>query len=217
VNGHKIEPTAGTPEVVLADSALLDILRRAPAQSIAELARAMGVTATAVRQRLTRLMAQGLVRRTVLREGRGRPRHQYELTGLGRKSAGVNFADLAMALWHELRQIADPAVRQGLLQRIAQRLAETYSSQINGESTEARLTAVAELFSSRRIPLEVERRQQLPVLRALSCPYPELAEQDRAVCAMERMLFSDLAGVALKLDECRLDGQPCCTFVPSQN
>lgn len=217
MNGPRMEQATGAPEVGLADSTLLDILRRLPAQSIAELAQAMGVTATAVRQRLTRLMAQGLVRRTILREGRGRPRHQYELTGLGRKSAGVNFADLAIALWHELRQIADPTVRQGLLKRIAQRLAEAYGGQISGDSPETRLAAVAELFASRRIPLEVDRRQQLPVLRALSCPYPDLAEQDRAVCAMERMLFSDLAGVPLKLEECRLDGQACCTFVPSQN
>lgn len=206
-----------TPEVGPADSALLDLLRRHAALSIADLAEHLGVTATAVRQRLNRLMAQGLVRRTVLREGRGRPRHEYELTGLGRKSAGANFADLAIVLWNELREVADPQVRQGLLQRIAAKLVELYADQVTGDTVEARLESVAALLSARRIPFEVEQRQQLPVLKALSCPYPDLAEQDRAICAMERLLFSHLAGVSLKLDECRLDGQSCCTFVPSRN
>lgn len=206
-----------TPEVGASDTALMDVLRKCPAQSIADLATALGVTATAVRQRLSRLMAQGFVQRTVIREGRGRPRHQYELTGLGRKSAGANFADLAIVLWHEIRQVGDPAVRQGLLQRIAAKLATAYVGQVAGGSVEERMDSLAALFSDRRIPFEVEKRQELPVLKALSCPYPELAEQDRAICSMERMLFSELAGVSLKLDECRLDGQACCSFVPSTN
>jgi len=205
------------PEVGGSDSALVEVLRRLPAQSIAKLADAMGVTATAVRQRLSRLMAQGFVQRTVVREGRGRPRHQYELTGMGRKHAGANFADLAMVLWHEIRQVADPAVRQGLLQRVSRKLAEAYVGQVHGETVEERLESLADLFSARRIPFEVDKRQQLPVLKALSCPYPELAEQDRSVCAMERMMFSELAGESLRLDECRLDGHSCCSFVPSRN
>ena len=213
----RLEQQPQTPEVGASDTALMDVLRRWPAQSIAELAKAMGVTATAVRQRLTRLMAQGFVQRAVIREGRGRPRHQYQLTGLGRKSAGANFADLAIVLWNEIRQVADPTVRQGLLQRISGRLAEAYEGEVEGTSVEERLDSLARLFSARRIPFEVDKRQQLPVLKALSCPYPELAEKDRAVCAMERLLFSELAGVSLRLDECRLDGQSCCSFVPSHN
>jgi predicted ArsR family transcriptional regulator len=51
-----------------------------------------------------------------------------------------------------------------------------------------------------------------PTLTALACPYPELAERDRSVCAMERMLFADLLGRDVKLAGCRLDGAACCTF-----
>jgi len=46
----------------------------------------------------------------------------------------------------------------------------------------------------------------------LACPYPDLVEQDRAVCAMERMMFSDLLGQNVRLDKCRLDEGNCCTF-----
>jgi predicted ArsR family transcriptional regulator len=51
------------------------------------------------------------------------------------------------------------------------------------------------------------------VLTAVACPYPELAEQDRGVCAMERMMFSEMVGERLKLTDCRLDGDACCRFV----
>jgi predicted ArsR family transcriptional regulator len=62
------------------------------------------------------------------------------------------------------------------------------------------------------VPFEVERKGQLPVLTALACPYPELAEQDRSVCAMERLLMSELIGEDVRLSECRLDGDSCCRF-----
>jgi predicted ArsR family transcriptional regulator len=51
------------------------------------------------------------------------------------------------------------------------------------------------------------------VLTALACPYPELAEQDRGICAVEKLVFSELLGEKVRLTECRLDGASnCCRF-----
>ena len=58
------------------------------------------------------------------------------------------------------------------------------------------------------------RSNDLPLLQARACPYPDLAEQDRSVCSMERMMFSELVGENLRLSNCRLDGHNCCTFEP---
>jgi predicted ArsR family transcriptional regulator len=68
------------------------------------------------------------------------------------------------------------------------------------------------LFADRRVPLEVDQSSELPVLRALECPYPELAAQDRGICAMERMMFSKLLETDVRLTQCRLDGGACCEF-----
>ena len=112
--------------------------------------RATGVTATAVRQRLTRLMAQGLVDRRVGPGGRGRPSHRYGLTEKGRRQTGANFADLAMALWNEMRAIQDPEVRRGLLQRIAKTMAAMYGDQISGTTTAERMASFSRLFAERK-------------------------------------------------------------------
>src|SRR5262245_8227565 len=90
------------------DVALLDLLRKHGPLSIAQLKAPMQVTATAVRQRLVRLLAQGDIERTTERVSRGRPLHRYALTDKGRRRAGANFADLAIALWQEIREIKDP-------------------------------------------------------------------------------------------------------------
>ncbi len=202
------------------DVALLDLIRQAGALRVSQMASAMGVTVTAVRQRLTRLTEKGLIERQTIKTGRGRPHHVYSLTDAGRRQTGSNFADLALALWDEIRGIQDDEVRRGLLQRLSQRLASIYGEHIVGDTAAARMGALAELFAERDVPFSVEQSLGgLPVLKALGCPYTELADQDRTICSMERMLFSEVIGERLRLSQCRLDGQDCCTFVisPSMN
>src|SRR5690554_3667314 len=177
-----------------ADRAILDLLRERDRMTVADLGAALEVTATAVRQRLGRLMAMGLIERAATSAGRGRPSHYYRLTAAGRRTSGENFADLAVALWEEVRSIEDPQVRRGLIQRVSRRLAQQYADRVQGESVGERMETLAELFSEREIPFRVDRSRELPVLTALACPYPDLAEQDQSVCAMERMLISDLVG-----------------------
>ncbi|MCA9187451.1 MAG: MarR family transcriptional regulator [Planctomycetales bacterium] len=197
------------------DATILDMLRRVPSMTVAEMSRSMGVTATAVRQRLTRLTGQELIERRVMREGRGRPQHAYRISEKGRRQTGTNFADLAVAMWQELRTIADIEVRRGLLQRLSRRLAQMYVGRIEGETAEARMRSLARLFQEREVPIEVQESAkpgELPVLKALGCPYTDLAERDRAICSMERMLFSEVLGAQVSLSQCRLDGESCCTF-----
>lgn len=197
-------------KVLPVDAELADLLREQTWMSIAEMAQSLQITATAVRQRLGRLMDSGLVRRRAVSEGRGRPSHQYALTDWGRRESGANFADLAVALWAEVRAIPDPQLRKGLLQRIASRMAESYG--VSGKTAAERMQAIVDLFGDRQVPLAVNDNGGLPVLTAKCCPYPTLAEQDRSVCAMEKMMFSEMVGETLNLSECRLDGGTCCTF-----
>ena len=195
------------------DVGILDLLRKAGPLGIAQLAKAMGVTPTAVRQRLVRLMATGMIsREEEPKAGRGRPSHRYELTERGRRQTGANFVDLALALWQEVRAIKDQEVRRGLLQRVAKTMAAMYGEQVTGDTPTERMQAISRLFAERNVPFQVDEAGGLPVLMAQACPYPQLAEQDRGICSLERMLFSELAGSSLRLSECRLDGGDCCRF-----
>jgi predicted ArsR family transcriptional regulator len=200
------------PAAPMSDVTILDLLRKQGAMSVGQLAVATHVTATAVRQRLNRLMSESLVERVAVRYGRGRPRHGYSLTEKGRRQTGSNFADLAIALWNEIREIKDADVRRGLLQRLAKRMAAVYAGRVTGDTLDERMQSLGRLFDERDVEFAVDRRNQLPVLQARECPYPELAEHDRTVCSMERMLFSELLGESVRLSECRLDGGACCTF-----
>ena len=207
-----------------ADRAMLDLLDRSGPMRISQLAAASHVTPTAIRQRLSRLMAEGCIARETSPAVRGRPSHRYSVTEKGRRHDGANFVDLAIVLWKEIRAVKAPEIRRGLYQRIAQSMAGLYRDQLEGDTPEERMQSVAKVFADRKVPLAVEARRadeargadeasgQLPVLTIVACPYPQLAEQDRGICAMERMLFAELVGSNVRLSQCRLDGDACCQF-----
>jgi len=211
------------------DAALIELLRTDEGLGIGELSKRLGVTATAVRQRLDRLMRAGLVGRTTVSGGhsdggrravgrlRGRPSHVYNLTEKGRRTGGDNFRDLAMVLWREIRGVREPAVRQGLISRIGSAMAGMYREEVSGATPRQRLESTAKILQERRISCGVEPIASpssggLSVLTSYACPYPDLAEQDRGICAAERLMLQDLVGSAVQLSECRLDGASCCRF-----
>lgn len=197
---------------VASDSSVLDLLRGRDSLTVTELTRELGVTATAVRQRLNRLLALQLIERDCSKGGRGRPSHRYRLTEKGRRKSGTNLADLATVLWQEVCSVKDPELRSGLLQRLAGRLATLYSDRVQGQTLAERLQAVVAIFSERQVPLAVDSSGELPVLTATACPYGDLAGEDRGICAMERLLLSELLQKRVRLSGCRLDGEPRCTF-----
>ena len=204
-------------DLVPSDVAILDLLRKQRRMSVAQLSAAMQVTATAVRQRLNRLLEQEYITRVAVRSGRGRPSHDYLLTAKGERKTGANFADLALALWQEIRSIDNMEVRRGLLQRISKRLTVMYGDQVQAETIAERLDQFGELLTDRELPFSVSEERGLPVLTMLACPYPGLAEQDRSICTMERMMLADVLGSSVALTECRLDGDCCCTFEIDDN
>ena len=138
------------------DSDLMDLLRIAGPLSVLQLADAMEVTATAVRQRLTRLTSKALIQREAVRAGRGRPKHRYWLTEKGVMSTGSNFTDLALALWSEFSQVQDDELRRQMLRRIARTLAQGYAEKIQGTTATERIRSLGELLAQRRIPVSVE-------------------------------------------------------------
>lgn len=197
------------------DRSLLDLIRRHGPLTVPAMAERLGVTPTAVRNRLTRLVGAGMVERKTEHQGRGRPRHTYQASVEAHKRLGQNYADLAVVLWDEMmRSVDDPKLRRFLFGRITERLAELYRAQMTGDEWEGRLVQLGSLLHERGIETEVTPSDGTlpPTLRQHSCPYYELAEVDRAVCAMERKMFEKVVGRGLRLSQCRLDGHRSCDF-----
>lgn len=211
------------PDVRTVDRELLDALRSGEAFGISELTERLGVTATAVRQRLERMLESGLVERTKIVAGRGRPQFSYQLTLLGHRRAGADHAELADAMWREILAIPDAEVRSRLLSGVARRLGSKYRQQVeqavSDDSLAARMKSLSQVLAGHRIPADVSTSVgNLPIIGFSVCPHPDLADQAerKAMCRLEEEMLSEALGSEIQLKSCRLDGDHCCQFAPAK-
>jgi DeoR family suf operon transcriptional repressor len=198
------------------DRALLDLIRRCGPINVPEMSAHLGVTATAIRNRLARLVGSGLVERRTEHGRRGRPKHAYQVSVAARKSLGQNYAELALVLWEEMMtSVADRRLRRLLFARVTERLADMYRVQVSDHEWEGRLVQLSNLLHDRGVEAEVAHQAggAVPLLRQHSCPYYALAETDRSICAIEKKMFEKVLGRGLELSQCRLDGDRSCDFV----
>lgn len=182
----------------------------------------LGVTATAIRQRVERLLSMGLIEREKAVAGRGRPTFLYRLTAAGYRRAGADPAELVDAMWGAILAMPDSAERERLLTAVAERLGRQYAEQLLGRGSDdgghlrERFEQLSELLTLRQVESGVSRWGDLPVLEVGSCPYPSMTEasDDRAMCKLEEKMFSEALGQPVHLSSCRLDGDACCQFAP---
>lgn len=217
---HHISESSLADGIRPIDQAVLDLLRRSQGLTVQELIDRLQVTATAVRQRLDRLVQVELIERRKIVAGRGRPQFRYVLTTLGMRYASASYASLAMALWQEVMELPNPTMRQRILRKVGRRMGAEFRTQLPvGASLTERMNAVADMLTHQRVPAAVDGAGELPVLQVHACPYPELSGQDgqRSLCELEQEMLSEAVGQAMHLDSCRLDGHTMCQYRPIVN
>ncbi len=197
------------------DEQFLLSLQRLGAGTVQELCTAAGVTATAVRLRLSRLQSLGLVDRETIREGRGRPHHTYKITEQGQRQLGDNYSELARLLWSELQKIDEVEVRQRVTGRIRDAMVRQYGANVRSSALSDRFAQLGVALSERGFSVEIGENDNLPILRENHCPYHDLAQQDSGICELEQQVFEQVLGVPLNLTSCCRDGDHCCEFHPA--
>ncbi|MBX3439552.1 MAG: transcriptional regulator [Planctomycetaceae bacterium] len=198
------------------DREFLACLNRIGSGTVQNLCDELGVTATAVRQKLARVMSAEWVERQTVSAGRGRPYHVYHVTDKGRRQLGNDYGELARLMWRELRAIEDREVRTRLMTRLRDALVERYRPpQISGSLSD-RFQHLQHALREQGFQVDVNQRESgaglLPVLREHSCPYFDLAEEDSSICDLEQSVFGEVLGVPVTLTQCCRDGHSCCEF-----
>lgn len=201
-----------------ADRQFLARLNRLGERTVQELCAELSVTATAVRQRLSRLLSAEYVEREKVPAERGRPYHVYRVTPAGRRQLGDDYGELAPLLWREIQRIDDDGVRQQLWVRLREALVARYGASIPESTLAEKFHHLQQALDLQGFQVDCEQLEKgndlLPVLREHSCPYHELASNDSSICDLEQSVFSEVLGVPLELTQCCRDGDACCQFEP---
>jgi DeoR family transcriptional regulator, suf operon transcriptional repressor len=191
---------------------VLTLLQRKGTATVKELEDAMEVTATAVRQQLNVLLAEGFIEQRAENVGRGRPKHVYSLTVKGRALFPHHYDEFTNSLLREILLVEGPGKVEELLGRMSKRMAEQYSRQIASRLPAERAQALTELLNAKGIMAEVQFEADVIVFREYTCPYYELARENRAICDMEQDMIEQVMNQPVELVSCTLDGHHGCQF-----
>jgi len=191
---------------------VLSILQRQGTATVKDLGDALGVTATAVRQQVAGLLADGYIQQEIERAGRGRPRHLYSLTPKGRALFPHHYDEFTNSLLREIIVSEGPGKVQELLGRMSRRLAEPYERHLAGLSPVERAAKLTELLNAKGILAEVTFNADGIVFHEYTCPYYELARVHRAICDMEEEMLTHAVRQPVELVACTLDGHHGCQF-----
>lgn len=195
---------------------IIDLLLRQGRMTIAQLVEATGVTTTAIRQQVDRLVSEGWLSREGRRGGLGRPAHVLSVSDQTKRLFGHQSDDLArMVIEETIAQIGSDRARE-ILRSVGQRMAQVSHDQVGDGPIAERLQNLATVMQQSGMLVETGRTERGLSLTVFTCPYPELASGHREICDMEIETVSELMGGPVELHQCIQDGHHCCEFSISE-
>lgn len=124
---------------------LLLILKKRGEARAQDLADALGITASAVRQHLTELAEAGLVAHRALRDGRGRPKHAWSLSARGEGLFPRSYDELATEVLDSIAA-EDPALVERVFERRRRRRVEGARARLAGRPFPERVAELARIL-----------------------------------------------------------------------
>ena len=190
------------------------LLRHKTGCSIDELALAIGVTRTAVRQHLAALSQEGLVAPGGQRATGGRPQHLFVLTPQGREAFPRRYSWFAQLL---IEAMAKEHGASGLRIRLG-RIASAVVAQLRKrapekDSRQQKVAKVSKLMDE--LGYDARTGKDIagaPTIEADNCVFHELAMNNPEMCQFDLSLLSGLTGSKVELDECMARGGHVCRF-----
>jgi len=184
--------------------------------TIADFVELLGVTTTAVRQQVNRLVAEGWLVRSQRHGGQGRPADVFSVSERVKRLFSEWRDEFSKLLLEELTEVEGPARSRMILQGVGRRMAEQRRRFVGGGSPVERLRRLAELLSREGVLAEADGSQGDVHLAVFTCPYRGLAQEHPEICEMELETFSELVGGKVRRRRCVLDGHERCEFSVAQ-
>jgi DeoR family transcriptional regulator, suf operon transcriptional repressor len=180
--------------------------------TIADLVDHLGVTTTAVRQQVNRLLADGWLVRDRRHGVPGRPADVFSLSEKTKRMFGGLNDELSKLLLEEIAHLEGPARSRTILRSVGRRMAEHGRAFIGAGPPAERLQRLADLLSHEGVLAETRGPADNLRLTVFTCPYRGLASEHPEVCEMERETFSALLGGPVRRNQCVREGHERCEF-----
>ncbi len=180
--------------------------------SIDDLAQALSVTRTAVRQHLAALERDGLIQRAGTRPTGRRPEQLHQLSERGRELFPRQYPLLANLLIGEVAGLIGQEALQALMRELGRKLAADLEREVVDEPR------IVQHMNAAGYEAEVFFRSPgEPQIVAHNCVFHDLAKVHPLVCELDLALIGALGGAQVTHEECMLRGGQVCRFALGKN
>jgi predicted ArsR family transcriptional regulator len=188
------------------------LLERKDGLTIDQMAAALGITRTAVREHVGALERERLISAGAFASSTGgRPGRLYVLTPRGMALFPKQYDLMAKLLLESLAHRLGAAEAERELRSMGAGLAQRLKSKVTGRTLGERTRQVAAIM--RELGYEASASDGAsPSIAALNCVYHELARADQTVCALDLSLIENLAEATVEHSACMARGDNACVF-----
>ena len=209
-------PQTTTPEPALR-RAILVHLRRTGAASPDAIAAAIGASRSGVAQQLRALEGAGLVSRTAVRHGVGRPRHLYDVTTDAQGLFPSNYEGLATGLIAAIVELGGDTLLEDVMAARSRQAGNVLRDGLAAALPDDaplldRVRELARLQDQLGYLAEMEVADDAIRLVQHNCAVHDIAIASGAACRAELAMFRDLLGPGVERECHIMDGDRCCTY-----
>lgn len=193
---------------------IVDYLNRHRAATPNELSRVLNLTSANIRHHLSNLIQEGHVRVIGVRSADkpGRPQKLFALTPIKDKENLAIFAD---ALMNEIKERVSSQQYLDMLNRVAERLTQDYSTSFSSFHLSVRLNFTVQQLNKLNYQARWEAHKEAPRLILGHCPFSAILDTHPELCLFDTHLISTLLNSpVVHLQKLAKDtrGVPYCLF-----
>lgn len=191
---------------------MLSLLKKRGELSVADLARALGISPMGVRQHLSILERDGMIVSQKRRGATGRPGYVYSLSEKADESFPRNYDTLAQILLQSAEELYGLGAADALFRRRMEKLSANLAPRLKAGSPAERLKEIASAQGALGYMAEFEHGADGPMLREHNCAIAKIAQSYPQACRYELELFRQLVDESLVRRHCMAEGDPYCEY-----
>ncbi len=160
--------------------------------TVEDLSNKIRISPTAVRQHLTILEGESLVRGETLKEGIGRPKVIYTVTEKAEELFPKFYSWLAECLIKEIIDEHGEEKVEFLLQKIGVRFSQPYLERVQGRPLEERVAEIVDILNEWGAYASVENNGEYYLLKNHNCSFYKVAQKYPQVCSVHATFLEQL-------------------------
>jgi predicted ArsR family transcriptional regulator len=191
---------------------ILEQLKLAGVLTVAELASRLGVTASAIRQQIVFLEADGLLEYEDEKGRRGRPQRHYRLSSAGDEQFARTYASLAESLLESVQARLGPDAVDAAFEGRREQMEAELRPLVRAADLRSRVSQFAAAMAARGYMPTVAEDERGLTFSWHNCPVARVARQFKQPCAEEIRLIESLLKVQVVRETCIARGDSACRY-----